>query len=84
MTHIISSFSFFFFGGGVGGGGGGGVTDANYSCQPLMIKPDKISRDIPGFGCLSHTVRINNNNNNIYHLYCAFSIKYSKAHHNSK
>ena len=26
----------------------------------------------------------NNNNNNIYYLYCAFSIKYSKAHHNSK
>ena len=24
-----------------------------------------------------------NNNNNIYYLYCAFSIKYSKAHHNS-
>ena len=22
----------------------------------------------------------NNNNNNIYYLYCAFSIKYSKAH----
>ena len=25
----------------------------------------------------------NNNNNNIYYLYCVFSIKYSKAHHNS-
>ena len=25
----------------------------------------------------------NNNNNNIYYLYSAFSIKYSKAHHNS-
>ena len=24
-----------------------------------------------------------NNNNNIYYLYCAFSIKYSKAHHNN-
>ena len=23
----------------------------------------------------------NNNNNNIYYLYCAFSMKYSKAHH---
>ena len=25
----------------------------------------------------------NNNNNNVYYLYCAFSIKYSKAHHNN-
>ena len=28
-------------------------------------------------------ITIFNNNNNIYYLYCAFSIKYSKAHHNS-
>ena len=40
---------------------------------------------IASFGLLlqSYVVTIIIFNNNIYYLYCAFSIKYSKAHHNS-
>ena len=51
FSEIISQFFFFFW--------RGAVTDANYSCQPSMIKTRQHFKDIPGFGCLSHTVRIN-------------------------
>ena len=48
--------------------------------------PSQDSNALPRYdvikdGYVSHTY--NNNNNNIYYLYCAFSIKYSKTHHNS-
>ena len=47
--RISSSFFFVFF---------VAVTDANYSCQPLMIKTRQNSSE-KRFGFLSHSIRIN-------------------------
>ena len=44
----VKEFFFFFF----------AVTDANYSCQLLMIKTRQNSSE-KRFSCLSHTIRIN-------------------------
>ena len=44
---------------------------------------DQLLLDFGGQLHLFNNNNNNNNNNNIYYLYCAFSIKYSKAHHNN-
>ena len=54
--------------------------------EPLQISQDELIHQIGNITFLQdndNNNNNNNNNNNIYYLYCAFSIKYSKAHHNS-
>ena len=63
-----------------------GALESFYACLRSLthlIVSCSILKDSLGYCRISYDFVYNNIKNNIYYLYCSFSIKYSKANRNS-